>query len=84
MMAIRDRDHKTNRDIGRDPPLQTGGERELGHPGDLGDVREEHDQEPGLLYVFKLRTHESKHDQARNHSNYNLIRQQNSHNYGLN
>ena len=72
MVAIKDKEiaKKTHRDIGGDPSLQTRGEGKLGHSGDLGDVREEHDQEPGLLNVFKLRPHESKHDQARNHSNY--------------
>ena len=57
---------KTHRNICGDPPLETRGEGELGHSGDLRDVSEEHYQEPGLFDVLKLGTHESKHDQARN------------------
>ena len=42
----------------------TGGEGELRHPRHLGDVCEEHDQEPRLLHILKLGAHQSKHDQA--------------------
>ena len=72
MNVIMGRLQTTHRDIGGDPALEARSERELGHPGDLGDVGEEHDQEPGLLDVLKLWAHESKHDQARNHGNYDL------------
>ena len=45
------------RDICGDPPLVAGGEGELSHPCHLGDVGEEHDQEPGLLHILKLGAH---------------------------
>ena len=43
-----------------------GGEGELSHPGHLGDVGEEHDQEPGLLHILKLWPVEPEHNKAGN------------------
>ena len=49
-----------------------GGEGELRHPRHLGDVGEEHDQEPGLLHILKLGAHQSKHDQA-GHNTFSMM-----------